>query len=283
MSERHELQGIQEDKIDVPKLLDVSLEAAREGAAVIRDATAEREKLVWETKGRSDFVSEVDKASEKAIASVITRRLPDATILGEELSPNAIATRGIVVIADPLDGTTNFLHGYPEYSVSIAIARNGVLRAGAVLNVPRDEEFTATSGGGAFLNGKPIRVSHLREPSRALIGTGFPFKSIEKLPEYLGQFSLVMRGTAGIRRAGSAALDLSNVACGRFDAFWELVLAPWDVAAGILMVREAGGIVTDLEGNEGQLTAGSFVAGNPAMHAWLLQTVRRANLSKGMN
>lgn len=283
MSERQELQGIQADKIDVQELLDVSLEAAREGAAVIRHATAEREKLVWETKGRSDFVSEVDKASEKAIASVVRRRLPEATILGEELSPNVIATKGIVVIADPLDGTTNFLHGYPEYSVSIAIARNGVLCAGTVLNVPRDEEFTATQGGGAFLNGKRVRVSNLREPSRALIGTGFPFKSIEKLPEYLGQFSLVMRGTAGIRRAGSAALDLSNVACGRFDAFWELVLAPWDVAAGVLMVREAGGLVTDLEGNQAQLTAGSFVAGNPAMHAWLLQTVRRANLSKGIN
>jgi len=283
MSERHELQGIQEDRIDTQELLDVSLEAAREGAAVIRDATGEREKLVWETKGRSDFVSEVDKASEKAIASVIGRRLPEATMLGEELSPDAIATKGIVVIADPLDGTTNFLHGYPEYSVSIAIARNGVLCAGVVLNVPRDEEFTAIAGGGAFLNGKSIRVSHLREPGRALIGTGFPFKSIDKLPEYLGQFSLVMRGTAGIRRAGSAALDLSNVACGRFDAFWELVLAPWDVAAGILMVREAGGIVTDLDGNQAQLTAGSFVAGNPAMHTWLLQTVRRANLSKGLN
>jgi myo-inositol-1(or 4)-monophosphatase len=121
----------------------------------------------------------------------------------------------------------------------------------------------------------------LREPGRALIGTGFPFKSLEKLPAYVEQFSLVMRGTAGIRRAGSAALDLSNVACGRFDAFWELTLAPWDVAAGLLMVREAGGIVTDLDGNPATVEAGAFVAGNPAMHAWLLQTVRRANMSKG--
>jgi len=131
------------------------------------------------------------------------------------------------------------------------------------------------------LDGRPIHVSNLREPGRALIGTGFPFKTIEKLPAYLDQFNLVMRGTAGIRRAGSAALDLSNVACGRFDAFWELVLAPWDVAAGVIMVQEAGGIVTDLDGNPPSLTAGAFVAGNPAMHAWLLQTVRRANLSKG--
>jgi myo-inositol-1(or 4)-monophosphatase len=165
--------------------------------------------------------------------------------------------------------------------VSIAIARNGILCAGVVVNVARGEEFTARKDAGAFLDGKRIRVSKLREPERALIGTGFPFKNLEKLPAYLEQFSLVMRGTAGVRRAGSAALDLSNVACGRFDAFWELVLAPWDVAAGILMVKEAGGIVTDLDGNQPQLDAGSFVAGNPPMHTWLLQTVRRANMIKG--
>jgi myo-inositol-1(or 4)-monophosphatase len=275
------LQAILQTETTDSELLDIALEAARGGALVIRDATAQRGKLVWETKGQSDFVSEVDKASELEIVSVIGRRLPDATVLGEELSPTVIASKGIVVIADPLDGTTNFLHGYPEYSVSIAIARDGVLCAGVVLNVARDEEFTARRGGGASLNGKRIHVSSLREPGRSLIGTGFPFKTLEKLPQYLQQFSLVMRGTAGIRRAGSAALDLSNVACGRFDAFWELVLAPWDVAAGMLMVQEAGGVVTDLDGNAAQVTAQSFVAGNPAMHAWLLQTVKRANMSKG--
>jgi myo-inositol-1(or 4)-monophosphatase len=275
------LQAISQTDIDDSALLDVALEAARAGALVIRDATAQRDRLVWEPKGHSDFVSEVDKASEREIVGVVARRLPTATVLGEELSPTAIAITGIVVIADPLDGTTNFLHGYPEYSVSIAIARNGVLCAAVVLNVARDEEFTAMRGGGAFLNGKRIHVSRLREPGRSLIGTGFPFKTLEKLPEYMEQFSLITRGTAGIRRAGSAALDLSNVACGRFDAFWELVLAPWDVAAGILMVQEAGGIVTDLDGNPPSLTAESYVAGNPAMHAWLLQTVRRANMSKG--
>ena len=263
------------------ELLDVAIEAARSGARVIRAATDGREKLVWESKGQSDFVSEVDKTSEREITATIARRLPGASMLGEELTPTALAGKGIVVIADPLDGTTNFLHGYPEYSVSIAIARDGEVCAGTVVNVARDEEFTARRGAGAFMNGRPIRVSSLREPSRALIGTGFPFKSLEKLPAYVEQFSLVMRGTAGIRRAGSAALDLSNVACGRFDAFWELTLAPWDVAAGLLMVREAGGIVTDLDGNPATVEAGAFVAGNPAMHAWLLQTVRRANMSKG--
>ena len=274
------MQAISQTDSDDSELLDIALEAARAGARVIRDGTAQRDKLVWETKGQSDFVSEVDKASEREIDRVIARRLPDATVLGEELSPTALASKGIVVIADPLDGTTNFLHGYPEYSVSIAIARNGVLCAGVVLNVARDEEFTAKRGGGAFLNGKRIKVSTLREPARSLIGTGFPFKTLDRLPRYMEQFRLVTRGTAGIRRAGSAALDLSSVACGRFDAFWELLLAPWDVAAGMLMVQEAGGIVTDLEGNPPLLTAESFVAGNPAMHAWLLQTVRRANMSK---
>ena len=263
------------------ELLATALEAARASARIIRDATDGREKLVWESKGQSDFVSDVDKASEREIVAIVKRRLPTALVLGEELTPTAISGKGIVVIADPLDGTTNFLHGYPEYAVSIAIARDGAPVAGVVLNVARDEEFTARRGAGAFLNGKRIRVSSLREPGRALIGTGFPFKTLDVLPLYVEQFSLVMRGTAGIRRAGSAALDLSNVACGRFDAFWELVLAPWDVAAGLLMVQEAGGIITDLDGNPAELRAGAFVAGNPAMHAWLLQTVRRANMSQG--
>jgi myo-inositol-1(or 4)-monophosphatase len=275
------LQAISPTESGDEELLDVAIEAARGAARVIRDATGGREKLVWESKGQSDFVSEVDKASEREITAIVKRRLPAALILGEELTPTALAGRGIVVIADPLDGTTNFLHGYPEYSVSIAIARDGEVCAGIVLNIPRDEEFTARRSAGAFMNGKRIRVSNLREPAKALIGTGFPFKTLDTLPVYLEQFSLVMRGTAGIRRAGSAALDLSNVACGRFDAFWELALAPWDVAAGMLMVREAGGIITDLEGNPAKPVAGAFVAGNPAMHAWLLQTVRRANMSKG--
>lgn len=275
------MQAISPIDPDDDELLATAIEAARAAARIIRDATAGREKLVWESKGHSDFVSEVDKASEREIAAIVQRRLPTALVVGEELTPTALSSKGIVVIADPLDGTTNFLHGYPEYAVSIAIARDGTPVAGVVLNVARDEEFTARRGAGAFLNGKRIKVSGLREPGKALIGTGFPFKMLDVLPLYVEQFSLVMRGTAGIRRAGSAALDLSNVACGRFDAFWELTLAPWDVAAGILLVREAGGIITDMDGNAAQPIAGAFVAGNPAMHAWLLQTVRRANMSQG--
>ncbi len=276
------MQAISVTDHDDAELLDIALEAARAAARVIRDATGGRGALVWESKGRSDFVSEVDKSAERSIADIVDRRCAGAIVLGEELSPLVLAGGGTVFIADPLDGTTNFLHGYPEYATSIGVARDGVLRAAAVLNVARGEEFTARRGGGAFRDGARITVSTLREPGRALIGTGFPFKTVEELPRYLGQFSLVMRGTAGIRRAGSAALDLSNVACGRFDAFWELVLAPWDVAAGILLVQEAGGIVTDLAGNAPNLTAGAYVAGNPAMHAWLLQTLRRADMTTGL-
>jgi len=276
------LQAIPISGHDDAELLDIALDAARAAAGVIRDATAGRGGLVWESKGRSDFVSEVDKAAEQRIAEIVARRAPGATMLGEEFSPLALSGRGTVFIADPLDGTTNFLHGYPEYATSIGVAQGGVLRAGVVLNVARGEEFTARAGAGAFRDGVPISVSSLREPAKALIGTGFPFKTVETLPRYQEQFSLVMRGTAGIRRAGAAALDLANVACGRFDAFWELTLAPWDVAAGILLVQEAGGVVTDLAGDKPSIGAGAYVAGNPAMHAWLLQTLKRADMTTGI-
>ena len=264
---------------DDAELLDIALDAARAAAKVIRGATAGRGRLIWESKGRSDFVSEVDKSAEHSIAEIVARRCPSATLLGEELSPLAVSNAGIVFIVDPLDGTTNFLHGFPEYATSIGVARDGELRAAVVLNVPRGEEFTARKGAGARHDGERIAVSSLRDSPRALIGTGFPYRTVDELPRYLGQFSLVVHGTAGIRRAGSAALDLANVACGRFDAFWELVLAPWDVAAGILLVQEAGGVVTDLDGNAPSLGAGAYVAGNPAMHAWLLQTLRRADMT----
>jgi len=281
-SEREELQGIAVTDSDDAELLDIALDAARAAAKVIRGATADRGRLVWEPKGRSDFVSDVDKGAEQSIAEIVRRRCPGANVLGEELSPLALPDGGIVFIADPLDGTTNFLHGYPEYATSIGVARDGELRAAVVLNVPRGEEFTALKGAGAWRDGRPIHVSKLREPSRALVGTGFPFKTLELLPRYQRQFSLVMHGTAGIRRAGAAALDLASVACGRFDAFWELTLAPWDVAAGILLIQEAGGVITNLDGNASTLGAGAYVAGNPAMHAWLLQTLRRADMTTGI-
>ena len=258
-------------------LLDIAVFAAAKAARVIDEAVGGLTTLEWESKGESDFVTEVDKAAEFAIAEVIRTQCPDATIVGEELSPEgSLASRGISFIVDPLDGTTNFLHGYPEYSVSIGVTDGPDLVAGVVRNLTKAETFTAVLGRGAYLNGERIAVSGESNAARALIGTGFPFKRHDLLEEYARQFVHVSRHTAGIRRAGSAALDLSNLACGRFDGFWELVLAPWDIAAGVLIVREAGGIVTDVDGAEKTVSHGSVVAGNRDIHPWLLRTVQAA-------
>lgn len=242
-------------------------------ADVVRLAEATLRDVHWEVKAPADFVSEVDRQAERALAMVISERHPDAVLMAEELSPTA-RVAGLTFVADPLDGTTNFLHGYPWYAVSIAALVEGTPEAAAVLNVVSGELFTAALGSGARRNGQPIRVSELSEPSRALVGTGFPFKHREGIAPYMKVLPRIMEQIAGIRRAGSAALDLCDVACGRFDAFWELRLAPWDVAAGILLVREAGGVVTDLDGNAAPVAHGPIVAGNPTMHAWLLDQLR---------
>ena len=260
-------------------LLTVALEAARLAAAVIRAAAPRTAGIVWQEKSATDFVSEVDLASERIIIDTVRRRLPDARVLAEEtaslLAP-AEQAEGIVVVADPLDGTTNFLHGYPEYAVSIAVLRGGALVAAVVIDVPGDEEFTAVLGGGTHRNGQPVRVSTIENPQRALIGTGFPFKDPSTIAPYQAQMSRVMAGVSGVRRPGAAAIDLASVACGRFDAFWENMLAPWDIAAGILLVQEAGGIVTDLSGAPCPVAHTGLVAGNPAMHRWLLRTINDA-------
>ena len=184
-----------------------------------------------------------------------------------------IVTEGLVWIVDPLDGTTNFLHRYPSCSVSIAAAVDGRLEAGVVLRLEPDWCFAAARGQGAWHGTTRLEVSTVSEPAHALIGTGFPFKQPEDLPRYQRQFAKVMSATSGIRRAGSAALDLADVAAGKFDGFWELTLAPWDVAAGMLLVREAGGVVTNLDGSERTIDHGPLVAGNPAIHQWLLRNL----------
>jgi len=258
---------------DKRAMLATCVAAAVKGAEVIRSHEAKRGDLEWETKSHADFVSVVDRASEQAIAEIVRGRHLDAQILGEELSPDADTMRGLTFIADPLDGTTNYLHGFPWYAVSIAAALDGEPIAGAILNVPTGELFTAVEGSGARRNGQPISVSRITEPSRALIGTGFPFKRPEDVERYLDSMRAIMTKTAGIRRPGSAALDLADVACGRFEAFWELTLAPWDIAAGILLVREAGGIVTDLEGAPARIAHTGLVVGNPVMHAWVLEAL----------
>jgi myo-inositol-1(or 4)-monophosphatase len=186
------------------------------------------------------------------------------------MSPREVVGGSLTFVADPLDGTSNFLHGYPAYAVSIGVLVDGALVAAVVVDVPANDTYTATAGGGAFRNDQPVRVSTIEDPGRALIGTGFPFKDIDHLERYQRQFAAITRCVAGIRRPGAAALDLANVASGRFDGFWELSLAPWDYAAGMLLVREAGGVITDLDGAPPAFMASPVVAGNPAIHRWLL-------------
>lgn len=227
----------------------------------------------WSQKGSRDFVTGVDREAERLIREVLLADTPGATIVGEELSPDDSARKGLAWIVDPLDGTTNFLHNLPIYGVSIAAAVDGVLQAGVVLDVAANASYTASKGGGAWLDGKRLQVSRIEEPSLAVIGTGFPFKDLARLNEYLLQMARVITGVSAVRGPGAASIDLAWVASGRYDGFWEQLLAPWDVAAGTLLVREAGGIVTDGSNDRDILRHTSIVAGNPAMHEWLMKTI----------
>lgn len=231
-------------------LLETALAAAREAAELHRSEAGRVDPADWAEKGTADFVSEVDLEAERRIVRRLRDRFPEHLVVAEEGtveqapgSGKADAPRDAEIrwIIDPLDGTTNWLHGYPEYAVSIAALDAEGLRVGVVLNSATAEEFTAVRGGGSRRNGDPIRTSPVKELRLALLGTGFPFKRLDFLPAYLGMLDRALRRTAGVRRGGSAALDLCDLACGRLDAFWELWLLPWDVAAGTLIVREAGG------------------------------------------
>lgn len=254
-------------------LLEEIVTVAQAAAAFIREQDADRPELVWDLKGDSDFVSTVDRGAEELIRNALAPDGRDVTFIGEESAPERRVGAGITFIVDPLDGTTNYLHGFPAYAVSIAALVDGVLAAGVVLDVPRDECFTAVRDGGARLNGRRMRVSGISDPTRALIATGVPFRKPAQIARYLEQLPRVLAVTSGIRRAGAASIDLAHVACGRVDAFWELRLAPWDVAAGLLLVREAGGRVTDFAGVDAVPAFAGYVAGNPAMHRWLLDTL----------
>ena len=255
-------------------LVRIARDAAARAVAYIRSTGRPATPAGWTEKGRHDFVSTVDRGAEELIRSTLQRAAPGTDIIGEELNPELVH-RGTTWIVDPIDGTTNFLHGYPAYAVSIAAAADGVLRAGVVVHVPDGRVFHAARGHGAYCDDMPIHVSSITEPGHALIGTGFPFKELRGMDRYVEQFKRVAAATAGIRRPGSAALDLCSVACGEYDAFWELNLAAWDVAAGTLIVREAGGKVTDLDGADIGIQHGPVVAGNAVMHGWLREVIGR--------
>jgi myo-inositol-1(or 4)-monophosphatase len=264
-------------------LLQTALAAARAAARVHHDYRGRIEVRDWTRKGVADFVTRVDREAEQRIVEVVRTRFPDHDFLVEEGSAGGVGPHAIgriadhewLWIADPLDGTTNYLHGYPAYAASVAVARRGRLLAGAVVAAASGEEWTASAGGGAFLNGEPIRTSAIDRLDHALIGTGFPFKARQLLPAYLRQLDAVLRQSAGVRRAGSAALDLCHVATGYFDGFWELDLLPWDVAAGALVVREAGGVAQTLEGSEAILRQGSILAGNVVIAEQLRAAIAR--------
>lgn len=255
-------------------MLTYAVKAARRAGQLINRAALEVERLTITRKGTADYVSEVDRMAEAAIIDVLREAYPSHSFLGEE--GGAVGESEYQWIIDPLDGTTNFLHSFPMYSVSIALAHKGVITQAVVYNPAANELFTATKGAGATLNDRRLRVSSETRLDDALIGTGFPFSSMEHQERYLRMFAEVMRKTAGIRRPGSAALDLAYVAAGRYDGFWELGLKPWDMAAGTLLIQEAGGLVSDLDGESQYLKTGHIVAGNPKIFGQLLPLLQKA-------
>jgi len=258
---------------EVNDLVEVAVRAAGRAADYLRDAPRPQASE-WTEKGRHDFVTVVDRTAEQMIADTLLSAVPDSQIIGEELTPDAIPQAEVAWVVDPLDGTTNYLHAYPQYAVSIGCVVRGELCVGVILDVPRDIVYKAASGHGAWMGSHQLAVSKIATPGEALIGTGFPFKRLDGLDRYLGQFTRVMEATAGVRRAGSAALDLADVAAGRLDAFWELWLSPWDIAAGVVLIREAGGVVTRPDGSADVLGSGPIVAGNATLQPWLLNLLR---------
>ncbi|RJX29703.1 MAG: inositol monophosphatase [Desulfarculus sp.] len=255
------------------KYLQTARLAARAGARVLRRRWGGR--LRVEPKQRFDFVTDADLASQEAVLAAIRERHPEHAVLAEETPADLArlaAEQGPLWVVDPLDGTTNYIHGFPHVAVSVALVREGRPQAGVVLDVTRGEEFSAARGQGAWLDGQAIRVAETPGPEQALLMTGFPFRRKELLDPYLALFREIFEQTSGVRRAGSAALDLAYVAAGRGQGFWELGLSPWDLAAGILLVEEAGGVVSDFAGKGGALWGGDVVAAAPGLHAWLQQT-----------
>lgn len=257
-------------------MLNTAVKAARKAGTLIARAAYDRDKLTVQKKRRNDFVSEVDRAAESAIIATLRESYPKHAILAEESGASGDSDHQWVI--DPLDGTTNFLHGLPQYCVSIALRVKGQVTQGVVFDPNRDELFTASKGNGAFLNDRRIRVSPTRLLEDALIGTGFPFREPDDLDQYVRQFREMTQRAAGIRRPGAAALDLAYVACGRYDGFWEQGLAPWDMAAGSLLVREAGGIVSDFVGKDGYLESGRIIAATPGIFPEVVQVVSGTRL-----
>jgi myo-inositol-1(or 4)-monophosphatase len=262
-------------------MLNIAVKAARRAGSIINRAALDRTKLEIRSKHTNDFVTQVDKAAESAIIDIIRQAYPDHAILGEESGSTEGRNPGGTTskteyrwIIDPLDGTTNFIHGFPQYCVSIALQNRAAIEHGVIYDPAKNELFTASKGRGAFLDDRRIRVTKCANLKDALVGTGFPFKEMSRLDLYFRQLREVMQTSSGVRRAGAAALDLAYVAAGRMDAFWELGLSPWDMAAGALLIQEAGGLVGDLKGDTGWLESGDIAAATPKVFTQLLAALK---------
>jgi len=260
-------------------MLNIALRAARSASELIFRSIERLDNIKAEEKEAKDYVSEVDRAAEEVIVKALRKAYPNHSIQGEETGLHAGTGeegKDYLWIIDPLDGTTNFLRGIPHFAVSIACKYRGRLEHAVIVDPVRQEEFTASRGRGAQLNGRRLRVSSRTSLEGALLGTGFPFRDgqMADMDNYLGMFRALTGQTAGIRRAGSASLDLAYVAAGRFDAFWESGLSEWDMAAGVLLIQEAGGLVSDFTGGHDFLDKGHIVAGNPKCFKAVLTTIQ---------
>lgn len=253
-------------------MLNTAIKAARSAGSVINRGAQNLDVLNVQQKSINDYVSEVDHAAEEIIIQTLLAAYPSHSILGEETGAQGDNNEYLWVI-DPLDGTTNFLHGFPQYAVSIGLMHRGVMDQAVVYDPARNDLFTATKGRGAYLNDKRIRVSKRSRLQECIIGTGFPFRDFSHMDTYLAMFKGMALSTSGIRRPGAAALDLAYVAAGYYDGFWEIGLSKWDVAAGALLITEAGGLVGDFEGNESWFETGNIVGGNPKIFGQMLKVL----------
>ena len=253
--------------------LEVAKLAATQAGKILYDSLGKLNPGQIKNKTLFDYVTDVDQDSERMIIDLIRSHYPEHSIMSEEFGVEELTSQYRWII-DPLDGTTNYIHAFPVCAVSIALEFNEEIILGVIYDPFRDELFSAEKNKGAFLNNNKISVSKEADLSRCLIATGFPFKHKILLKSYWQTFSAIFQKVSGIRRAGSAALDLAYVACGRFDGFWEIKLSPWDVAAGDIIVREAGGKLTDVIGEQNHRSTGNIIAANPLIHETILAAVK---------
>lgn len=254
-------------------MVNIATDAARRASKIILRAVDHIDSISISEKNPHDYVTEIDKAAEQEIINSLRKVYPDHQIIAEESGVLA-GNEETTWIIDPLDGTRNFIHGFPHFAISIAFQSKGKIEHGVIYDPLRNELFSASRGEGARLNDKKIRVSSQKKLEDALIGTGFPFRLPQHLKTYLSLFEALLPQTGDMRRAGSAALDLAYVAAGRLDGFFEIGLQPWDIAAGVLLIREAGGLISDFDGKENYLASGNVISGNPKVFKGLIQVIQ---------